>query len=307
MPEMLTKAEREQLDAFVKEINWNDPYCPKRRAFATKVKESVLEDIYTQDLVPLMADIRNFGPGEEIQFATTEGLVAYVIEPGSFAPRSQLTQTVTTLPKKTITVATELDINQVRSGRYGTVSDIKKKALEQILGARNAMLWKVAYQAVTSSTTNGNYATVASGATTATKKAAIDTALTYLDDYTSNGAKAIIGRFSSLSFFEDLDYQTLPDSMREDIYKRTGLLGYYKNVPVVRLKSFKDPYGVQLISANYILVIGEGVLKFGVQDPGLEVYENFKGTTTRSIEWAWWQDLGACAVESHRIYEIQIT
>jgi len=302
----LTVAEKQELSNFIQAIDWNNPADEKRRALATKIVESVRQDIYTQDIVSMIADSRTFGPGEELQFKTREGLVAYVIDPGSFAPRSVITNTVTTLPKKLITVATELDLGQLRSGRYGTIADIKQQAAEQILGAKSAMMWEVAWRAVTSSTADSNYATVSSSATASTKKSALDTAISYLEDYTQAGAKAIVGRFSSLSFLEDLDYQTLPDDLRSMIY-REGFLGVYKGVPVFRLKSFKDTYRVQKISANYILVLGEGTLKYGEEEPGLEVYEQVKGTTTRGWELAFWVACGAAAVETAKIYNIVLS
>lgn len=307
MKENITIGESQQFADFLKKIDWSNPYDENRKALATAIVESINQDMYAQDLSGMLADVRTFGPGEEIQFKTQEGLVAYVIEPGSYAPRSQVTNTVTTLPKKLITVATELELGQLRSGRYGSIADLKTKAVEQILGAKNYMLWEVARAAVTSTTTAGNYATVASSATAATKKAALDAAITYLEDYTNTGAKAIVGRFTALSFLEDLDSTTLPDELRKLIYAGSGYLGNYKGVPVIRLKSFKDLYGNQKISASDILVLGEGTLKMGIQEPGLEVFEQIKGTTTHMWEMAFWYTVGACAVETHKMYRIAIS
>lgn len=306
MKQNITMAESQQFAEFLKAIDWSNPYDPNRKALATKIVESVQQDMYQQDVASMLADVRMFGPGEEIQFRTQEGLVAYVIEPGSYVPRSQVTNTVVTLPKKLIGIATELELNQLRSGRYGSIADLKARAVEQFLGAKSNMLWEVARAAVTSTTANSNYATVASGATVATKKAALDAALTYLEDYTQMGAKAIVGRFSALSFLEDLDSTTLPDNLRSMIYSGSGYLGNYKGIPVIRLKSFKDVYGTQKISASDILILGEGTLKMGIQEPGLEAYEQIKGTTTHTWEMAMYLTMGACAVESQRMYRISI-
>lgn len=308
MTGQLTKAEHDALDALVSKIDWSNPADENKRALATKIVEAVNEDIYTQQLVDIVADTRMFGPGEELQFRTTAGLVAYVIEPGSYAPRSQVTNTVTTLPKKLITVATELELNQIRSGRYGSIADLKREAAEQILGAQNQMLWDVAWRAVSSGSTDSNYASFASGATTATKKAALDTAIGHLEDYTNAGAKAIIGRYSALSFLEDayLDTDYLPESMKEELHRRVGFMGTYRGVPVFHLKSFKDNYGVEKISASHIMVMGDGTLKFGIQEPGLEVFEQVKGTTTHTWEMAFWYTCGALATESKKSYHLEI-
>jgi hypothetical protein len=307
MAKEFTKAEQEALDTLVKGIDWSDPVDASRRALATKIVESVRKDVYNQQLINLLADTRYFNPGEEIQFKTPSNLVAYVVEPGAFAPRSQITNTVITLPKKTIAVATELEIGQLRSGRYGTISDLKTDATNQILGAQNSMVWEVAWRAVTSTTTNSNYATIASGDTASTKKAALDAAIVHLEDYTNAGAKAIIGRFGALTFLEALDKEYLPNDMKSELYRATGFLGRYRGVPVIHLKSYKDAYGVQKISDSHILVIGDGVLKYGIENPGVEGYENFRGTTTRTWEMAIWLTVGACAIAPERMYHLEIS
>lgn len=302
----LNPDEEKALANLINSINWGDPNDANKRALATDIVETVQEDIYTQDIVSLLADYRQFNPGEEIQFKTTEGLVAYVIEPGAFAPRSMRTNTVITLPKKMITVATELELTQLRSGRYGAIADIKKEAAERILGARSNMLWDVAWRAVTA---GDNYASVSASASAATKKAALDSALSYMEDYTQNGAKAIVGRFSALSFLEDsyLDNDYLPDEMKMELFKKTGFMGMYRKVPVIHLKSYKDVYGVEQIDANNFLVIGDGVLKYGEVKPGLEVFDQVKGTTTHSWELAFWIMAGVAAVSTDRLYRIQLT
>jgi hypothetical protein len=301
--------EKEQvLSNYLKSIDWTNPdYNKERRAFATVIVDEIKKDVYSQELVSHIATVRTFGPGEELQFKTTEGLVAYVIEPGSYAPRSQVTNTVITLPRKRVVVATELDLNQLRSGRYGDVSDFKMRAAEQLLGAQNSMIWDLAYGAVTATTTDSNYATIASADTVAVKKAALDAAITYLEDQTNAGAKAIIGRFTSLSWIDDIDNTYLPDDMRKKIYESNGLLAFYKGIPVIRLKSFLDPYGVQKISANHVLVIGEDVMKMGIVDPGLEVFEKINGTTNYSWEIAFWMEMGAAVIQSKRMYHIEIS
>lgn len=309
MKERLSEQERKALASYLQNIDWSNPYDENKRALATKIVENVQQDIYNQQLVNYLADVKEVGPGEEMQFRTRRGLVAYVIEPGAYAPRSQITNTVVTLPRKLITVATELELGQIRSGRYGSIADIKKDALEQILGAQNSMLWEVAWRAVAAGSADGNYSSFATAASNSTKRAAVDSAISYLADYTQTGPRAIVGRYSALAFMENgyLETDYLPESMKEDLFRRTGFMGVYRGVPVFRLKSFKDEYGVEKISASHILVIGDGVLKYGVQTPGLEVFDQVKGTTNHTWEIAFWLTVGACAVETHRIYHLEIT
>ena len=305
----MTEQEHKAVAEFVSKIDWNNPQDANKKALATTIVEKVQEDVYNQQIVGFLADYKEFGPGEELQFKTRRGLVAYVVEPGAYAPRSAITNTVTTLPRKLITVATELELGQLRSGRYGDIADIKSQALEQILMAQNKMLWDVAWRAVTSSTQNSNYATFASTATAATKKTALDAAISYMADITPGGARAIIGRFSALSFLESsyLDTDYLSESGKEELMNRSGFMGKYKGVPVFRLESAKDGYGVQKITAAEILVIGNGVLKFGAERPGLEVFDMVKGTTNHTWELTLWYTCGAAAIETHKIYRLSVS
>lgn len=297
----------EELQAFasaMQDVNWRDP--EQRYVIATKIVKWVKEDIYNDDIIGAIADVETFKEGEEVKFHTLQDLIAYIHEPGSYAPRSVMTKTEISLPTQLVSVATELDIGQLRSGRYGTIADLRDKASEALLGRRNKLLWETTYGAVTSSTTDSNYATFSSSAEVATKRAALDAALTFVHDNAGQGPKAIIGRYTALSWLPDLGSDYFSDQMKDEL-NRTGYLGSYKGVPVYYLRSYKDRNKNQFISASHIVVVGPGNIKFGIVDPGLEVYEQLKGTTTRGWEIAFWEKYGCAVVSPETMYHLEIT
>lgn len=305
---MSERISKEELKAFAKamqSVNWRDP--EQRYAVATDIVKWVKDDVYNDDLIGALADVETFQEGEAVQFHVLNGLKAYIHEPGSYAPRYQLTKDSVTLPTQLVSVATDLEIGQLRSGRYGTLNDLRREASEALLGQRNYLLWRTAYGAVTSGTTDGNYATFASGASTSTKRSALDAALTYVHDNNSMGPKAIIGRYTALDWINDISGSEYKSDDMHNLINRNGFLTIYRGTPVFFLRSYKDADKKQLIDANEILVVGEANIKFGTVDPGLEVYEDFKGTSTRNWEITFWEKYGCAVVQSEYMYRIHIT
>jgi len=295
---------REKFAAAFRDLNWHDPL--ERHAIATEIIKFVVTDTYQQDMISQVADMERFGPGEEIQFHIMDELLAYVIEPGGYLPRTYLSKKVVTLPKHRVGVAVELDIKQLRSGRYGTINDIRRKVGEALLGSRNKLAWDTLFASVASG--DANYASFASGASADTKKAVLDAAVSYVHDNTNNGPMAIIGRWSALDWIEQIDgSKWFSDNARDQVLLQNGFLGFYKGVPIIRLRGYKDRDEEQKINPNHIMIVSQGTLKFGEVDPGLEVFDQLRGTETLGWEIAFWEEYGALVVEPERNYHIEIT
>jgi len=306
MKEQITKAEREYLDAEISKIDWSRADCPVRRAIATKIVENVKKDVYTQDLVPMFCDVRRFKQGEELQFGVTKGLRAHYVEPGGYGIRSMVTKEVVTMPKRRVNVSLELDIGQLRAGRYGTIADFKKLAAEQLLIQRNYLVWETIYGAFSSTTTDGNYATFASSATAGTKRTALNLGIEYVEDNTAAGCQAVVGRYGVLSWLEDITYSNYGDKTLEKI-NQTGYVGVYKGQQVIRLKSGQDSDGNEKVDANNIMILGKGTCKFGIVDPGLEVFEQVNGVDNFSWTISLWEEYGCVMMESWKNYRILVT
>lgn len=281
-----------------------------RQAVATKIVKFVSTDIYSQDLINIVADTETFNPGEQIQFHVHRELKAHILEPGATGKRSKLIKDSVPLPHHRVYVGTELDLNQLRSGRLGTINDYRRKVGETILGKRNELLWQSLNFSIDSTTQDNNYATFAPGAAVATKKAALDDAIEFVHDNNNNGPIAIVGRYSALSWIEDISSGTnldtfFPEMSKEQIMS-TGFISVYRGVPIFRLRSYKDGDNKALIGASDIHVLSEGTVKFGRVLPGLQSFNNINGQTF-SWEIDFWEEYGVAIVESEKNYRIEIS
>jgi hypothetical protein len=286
----------------------NDPKM--RFALATKIVKWVVTDVYTQDLVSLIADTETFNPGEQIQFHTLRELKAYILEPGSSAKRSKLVKDSVPLPHHRAYVGTQLDLGQLRSGRYGTLTDLNRKVSEVLLGKRNQLLWDTMNFSIESTTTDSNYATFASSAAVATKKAAVDAGIVQIHDVANNGPQAIVGRYAAIDWMEDISAGTnldnwLPEFSKEQ-YMRSGFITFYRGVPVFRLRQYRDADRTQMVGSDDIHIISQGTIKFGRVLPGLESFNQINGATY-SWEIDFWEEYGVAAINTYKNYRINVT
>lgn len=260
---------QEDLKAFaeeMKQVDWNDPQA--RRAVALTILEYVQEDVMREDMEALLVDVYNFNIGESPQWNTVKGLKAYVHEPGSYAPRSTVTQTVLTISTEQVSVHPEFELNQLRAGRYGSIADIRRMAVEELLGRKYSIIWSTILGSIAAG--SANYGTFSSGASAATKLAALDAAIDYVEDNSPGGVKAIIGRYTSLGWLTTTSLWS-EDTKRQ--IETTGQMGGYRGIPVVKLHQYTDGYGNRWITENEILVVGTGSTKLG-RNQGLEVMDD---------------------------------
>jgi hypothetical protein len=266
MSQKLTQAELAKFKQEMNSVDWTNP--DERRAIALTILEFVREDIQRQDLESLMVDVFTFNIGESPQFTSRKGLKAYVHEPGSYAPRSVITQKVLTIDTEQISVHPEFELNQLRAGRYGTIADVRQMAVDELLNRKYSIIWSTVIGSIAS--TDGNYGTFASGAAAATKLAAVDTAIDWVEDYAPSGPRAIVGRYNALGWIRTTSLWS--DNNQEKI-ENTGVAGMYRGVPIIFLNQYSDGYGNQLIEENEILILGTGSTKLG-RNQELEVMDN---------------------------------
>ena len=281
----------------------------QRRAMATKIVQLVVTDVYTQDIVSMIADEETYRPGEILQYHVLRQLKAYILSPGSSGKVAKLIKDSVTLPTNRVFVGTELDLDELRSGRFGTISDYRRLVGEVLLGERNKQMWDTLSNAITTTNNDGNYATFASGASTAVKKAALDVGIDYSFDNFNNGPAALIGRFTTLSFIYQIADQsninTFADPTKLDIMNR-GFLTTYRGVPVFHLRNYKDQDGVSKVDANNLFLVANGSLKFARKDPGLESFDDIRGD---NFSWRinFWEEYGSLLVEPERNYRFEIS
>lgn len=280
-----------------------------RRAMATKIVELVVTDVYTQDIVSLIADEQTYAPGEVLQFHVLRQLKAYILDPGSTGKVAKLIKDSVTLPTNRVFVGTELDLDELRSGRFGSLSDYRRLVAEVLLGERNKQLWDTLTNAIPAGSADGNYATFATGASTAVKKTALDDAIDFIHDNTNSGPAAIIARFTALKFIyliaDQSNVNTYSDLTKDDI-KNRGFLTVYRGTPVFYLRNYQDQDGVAKIDAANIFLVANDSLKFARKAPGLESFDDIRGD---NFSWRinFWEEYGSLLVEPARNFRLEIS
>lgn len=298
MPKQVTQQDIEAFAAEMQNVNWNDP--ADRSAIALTILEYVKEDIQKEDLESLLVDVYNFNIGESPQWVTRKGLKAYAHEPGSYAPRSTITQKVLTINTEQVSVHPEFELNQLRAGRYGTIADVRTMATEELLGRKYSIIWSTIIGSIAA--TADNYATFAGSATAANKLLALDAAIDYVEDKSPGGVKAIVGRYTSLGW---ITTTSLWSNQTKHIIETTGNMGEYRGIPIVKLHQYTDGYGNKWIQDDEILVVGTGSTKLG-RNQGLEVLDDIN-VDTKTWDLRMDESYGTVVHYSDRNYRLHIS
>lgn len=276
-----------------------------RHAMAEKIVKYVSDSVEQNDVASLLLPKETIPIGTNAEFALPTRLKVYWHEPGSYAPRTQMSQKVFTVPTWMLSAHPEYEISQLEAGRYGTVQDQVSAAKEAILGAINARVFNTVKGSI--ATTDRNYA-ACSGANILTKTA-LDNAINWVEDQTG-GAAAIVGRRNLL--WSMLDFNTgtnsevgvFGDATKEAIMK-TGKIPTYRGVPVVGLKQWRDGFGRLTIPQNEILVVGNDIGKYVVN----QELQSKDATDVDTLHWHihMYMRMGAAVFFPERSYRISIS
>lgn len=255
----------------VASVDWDDPN--ERRGIAETIVKEIREDIEMDDMISALGvDVQYFEEGQTVQFRTKAGLKAYVHEPGSYAPRSQLTTYVLTLQTELVSVHPEVEIGQMR--RYGTLEDIRAEAREEMLGHQYATLWNTMYGSIAS--TDSNYWVAAAGSAANVTKAAVDSGFNYVADQPGSTITAIVGRRGAFGWLQDpVAWGSTygPSEKTKEVLDFQPFQAQYRGVPVIMLNQYLDGYGINRIANDNIMILGKDTIKMGVDRP-LDVKEN---------------------------------
>jgi len=257
-------------------INWANPM--ERLAVAQVVAESVKDAVDLTDPIRVLGiDVQKIKPGDSVQFVSRKGARAYIHAPGTAAPRSMIVNRVQTLDTELVSVNLEFELNQLKSGRYGSVADIKEEGRSGLIYKK----WQIIWDTIRGSIASGaaNYWTSA-GVSPLDKMNALDSGIDYVADQPGR-ASAIIGRRSDLSWllkgFGTTSGVVWADAEKSKILK-DGLFPVYRGIPVIELNSYKDIYGAEMITTGTIMVLNESTLKVG-QSYAPEAYEALNADT----------------------------
>lgn len=282
-----------------------------RKAVAEVIVFDMQEQIDRDNIIAgLGVDVRTFNLGQTPQWRTRKGIKVFTSQPGSYAPRSQMANRIQTLSTERHHAHPEIEITALQSGRYGDVSDLRDEALAQLLGQKYAKIWTTLVGSVSSGAVN--YSSIASGATSAAKKNALDSGVDYVADQQDSDVTAIVGRRNALHWLADYEaYSTsagygygpgenLKNQLDNTLYPAT-----YRGIPVVYLNQYTDGYGINLISENEIFILGRGTLKLGVDLPlqFLEAIDVDNTTWHLNI----FESYGAAVFDSTKNFRLQLT
>lgn len=278
-----------------------------RKAVAQKIVQYVSNEVEQRDLSGLILDVVNVSLGQTYEWVYRGKLQAYWHEPGSYAPRTAMTQKVFTIPTKMISANPEYEIGQLKAGRYGTMQDQIAAARDAIVGQINAMVFNTIVGSITSS--KNNYAAVALTAANATNvanfKTALDRAVRWVKDR-PGGARAIVARATTIDFigdFSNSNNNVWSPSMVEDYMKR-GIVSSYKGVPIIPLQQYIDKYDKPTIPENEVLVVGYNLGKVVIEEELQQMSDIDVNTLIWNVHM--WKRIGAGLLFPDNAYRIKI-
>ena len=297
-------AAKEKWEQFAEEMKdaVRDPEA--RTAIAEKIVKYISDSIEQRDLASLLLPKETIPVGTTAEYAVPSGLKAYWHEPGSYAPRTAMTQKVFTVPTWMISAHPEYEISQLEAGRYGNVQDQVKAAREAILGAINARVFSTISGSIAS--TDTNYGSAANGLTLS----ALNNAINWVEDQYGS-AKVIVGRRNLLYRMLDWninetygDIGLYSDSTKDQILK-TGKIPSYRGIPIVGLPQWRDAFGKMTIPQDEVLVIGEDIGRYVVN-------QELRSKDAIDVDTLFWHihlymKVGAAVWFPERAYKIKIT
>jgi hypothetical protein len=300
----LTLAEAQAFAEQMHGVDWNN--SEQRRAIAETIVFDVKSIVNFDNILAQMGveEVR-FLPGQTVQFTTKKGLKAFVHEPGSYAPRSVLTQRVVNLTPELVSVNGEMEIGQLQAGRYGTVQDVKDMAVEQLTGKKYSILWNILTNS--KAATDPGYYSIAAAVAGTVKKNTLDSGFDYVADVPGSEVVAIVGRRTALSWIADFDSygsngpsEKLRETLDTKAYPDT-----YRGVPVVYLPNYVDGWGITGITASDIMILGRNTIKLGYS----RELNFMESTDSNTLNWNlhMFEEYGACLFMAERNARIVLT
>lgn len=261
----MTQEERKQIEslvaeAFSPENIFTNP--EKRLAIAKKIQVYVEKDYIDRDLESLVCDVDNFKVGDTPQWVKRKGAKAdYAAKGSTVVATPPENVTVDATPELAVSAPSVL-VDQLRSGRYGSIVNFQRDAVDALLGKKNVKIWETTRDAVTAGSTN--YASASSTSTSAIKTA-LDDMIDYTADACPRGAVAILGRTKVINVINDFNTtsQTVFSDVALEEMRKKGIVTVYRGVPVIQLRKWVDVDDNALINTSDILVVGGGAVKLG--------------------------------------------
>jgi len=280
-----------------------------RKAVANKIVQYISNEVEVSDLSGLILDKVYVRLGDQYEWIHRSKMKAYWSEPGSYAPRTSMSQRTFRIPTKLVAAHPEYEVGLLKAGRYGTVQEQIMAARDAILGEINAMVFNTLIGAYSAANTNFATCTVTGAGTAAaavaTLKAAIDRGIRWVKDR-PGGAKSIVCRGTTADFmldFANANNNVFSPNMVDEMMRK-GIMQSYRGVPIVPLPQYTDAFGKNTIPPNYIAIVGNNIGKVVVE----EEFESLQGIDVDTRMWHMniWNRVGAGVIFTENAYLIKI-
>lgn len=293
---------REEFANLIGKIDFYDH--KSRQVFAEKILEEVRDRVASEDIAPLIAEVKTFPANAQAGFKYKRGLVAHVVEPGSYVPRSRPGQTVQLIVPMTVATAPEIELTRLESGDFESVEDLVSMAKDELIGKRTALIWNALDASIAgSSGALGGLNTSLffnQADTAATKKAVLDDAITTVEDGPAN-VKAIIGRGLAVNWIQEIaDYAETTKTERD-----AGMITRYRGIPIIKLKNYIDTFDQSRVGRNRLYVIGDDSIKVGF----IQALRQLDGVDVDTATWhaRIWEIYGILVLFPTHNVEVEIT
>jgi len=237
--------------------NWHDPVW--RAAMAKEVTDQVWYGFQHENLLPNFSTVENAAVGDRITVETVYGVEVFWVSLGGQIDMSTMTQDVYQLTPDWVGFhVQELD-QRVQMGFSRVMNQMVQNAIQQMDASISSRLFRAFQAAIPSSS---DYYVASNGL----QLADLNTAITEVgEEIVTPGANiAIVGRPSMVNQIMDQleDSGNFYPETNEQIV-RTGMLGRYRGIPVVRLQNFRDRNKRSYFPRNELMVVSTDASKVG--------------------------------------------
>lgn len=250
------------------------------------------------DIAPYIFEYKNFKLGDKPEFRLKKkGIKAYWIAPNSSTPKSRNYQETLSMEFDSLSVRPECLIDELKTGRIGTLSDLLKDATEAVQNAIVGKVFTILGQVYNEANLPDQFTADTTNLSQTSVNNAID-AVVY-----KTGAKAtLIGDMMLINQIRDFAGYT-PATLDEIM--KTGRIGVYRGANIIAVSEVQDPStGKILVPKNRLYVVSQ---KLGYA----ATYGESKSGQESSIEdWSWNaridKEWGATVTEPKGMYVIEV-
>ena len=255
--------ERKDLQAKIDAVNadarenWEDEKW--RKAIAQEMAEDIREGFDHENMLSIMTTVENAGFNARIVVREVRGLKAHWVARGGYIEASTLRRQTMELQRDTVGFHVYENEEKLLTNFAETQATMIELGTQRLSAQVNARVISLFSSALTAS----GDVTVAAGLTLSD----LNEAMRSVRDESKVNQIAIVGRSTMTDQIHDLLLGAglngsgfLPETNEELV--RRGLIGTYRNAPIVTLVNHKDDNDVSFFPANELYVIGRDASKF---------------------------------------------